>query len=163
MPFAGVLALRLLGVRPRLTSDLPVYILRPVIDKVSNHAPFICKLPGRSLASRRPRLENGVATRDIAPKAAVSEGDAYRCFPGKCDVFIATVDSESAKLSVGAEGLAAEESIEAKVTVLWLAATVILLQNNPVSAAICRIGRWRAPRGGVRRTLVLGSCRCALL
>ncbi len=48
---------------------------------------------------------SGVTTRDIAQKANVSEGNIFRYFPHKRDLFIAAVDSELGKLSVRAAGL----------------------------------------------------------
>jgi AcrR family transcriptional regulator len=46
---------------------------------------------------------NGVTTRDIAHSAQVSEGNIFRYFPSKRDLFVATIDSELGKLRVRAE------------------------------------------------------------
>jgi AcrR family transcriptional regulator len=49
---------------------------------------------------------NGVTTKDIAQCANVSEGNLFRYFPSKRDLFIAAIDSELGKLSVRVEDLA---------------------------------------------------------
>jgi AcrR family transcriptional regulator len=46
---------------------------------------------------------NGVTTRDIAHSAKVSEGNIFRYFPSKRELFIAAVDFELGKLTVRAE------------------------------------------------------------
>jgi AcrR family transcriptional regulator len=43
---------------------------------------------------------HGVTTKDIAHSANVSEGNIFRYFPSKRDLFLAAVDSELAKLSL---------------------------------------------------------------
>jgi AcrR family transcriptional regulator len=48
---------------------------------------------------------SGVTTRDIALKANVSEGNIFRYFPHKRDLFVSAVDSELSKLSIRAAGL----------------------------------------------------------
>jgi AcrR family transcriptional regulator len=48
---------------------------------------------------------NGVTTKDIAHSARVSEGNIFRYFPSKRDLFVAAVDSELGKLSLRAEVL----------------------------------------------------------
>jgi AcrR family transcriptional regulator len=55
---------------------------------------------------------NGVTTKDIAQNASVSEGNIYRYFPRKRDLFIAAVDSELEKLSVRVGGLATIEKMD---------------------------------------------------
>ncbi len=49
---------------------------------------------------------NGVSTKEIAQRANVSDGNIFRYFPTKRDLFIAAIDSELGKLSVRAELLA---------------------------------------------------------
>lgn len=49
---------------------------------------------------------SGVTTKDIAHSANVSEGNIFRYFPSKRDLFIAVIDSELGKLSVRSEVLA---------------------------------------------------------
>ena len=46
---------------------------------------------------------NGVTTRDIAQSANVSEGNIFRYFPSKRELFIAAIDFELGKLQVRAE------------------------------------------------------------
>jgi AcrR family transcriptional regulator len=48
---------------------------------------------------------NGVTTRDIAQNANVSEGNIFRYFPSKRDLFIAAIDFELGKLSLRTEAL----------------------------------------------------------
>ena len=55
---------------------------------------------------------NGITTRDIARGANVSEGNIFRYFPSKRDLFIAAIDSELGKLSVRAEVLARITNVE---------------------------------------------------
>ena len=55
---------------------------------------------------------NGITTRDIAHSANVSEGNIFRYFPSKRDLFIAAIDSELGKLSVRAEVLAESADVE---------------------------------------------------
>lgn len=55
---------------------------------------------------------NGITTRDIAHSANVSEGNIFRYFPSKRDLFIAAIDSELGKLSVRAEVLAEGADVE---------------------------------------------------
>jgi len=54
----------------------------------------------------------GVTTKDIAHSANVSEGNIFRYFPSKRNLFIAAVDSELAKLSVHAEVVARATNID---------------------------------------------------
>jgi AcrR family transcriptional regulator len=49
---------------------------------------------------------NGVTTKHIAECANVSEGNIFRYFPSKRDLFVAAIDTELAKLSVRFEMLA---------------------------------------------------------
>lgn len=49
---------------------------------------------------------NGVTTKTIAQCANVSEGNIFRYFPSKRDLFVAAIDTELAKLSVRFEMLA---------------------------------------------------------
>jgi len=46
---------------------------------------------------------NGVTTRDIARSAQVSEGNIFRYFPSKRELFVAAVDSQLGKLRLRAE------------------------------------------------------------
>lgn len=55
---------------------------------------------------------HGVTTKDIAHGANVSEGNIFRYFPSKRDLFIAAIDSELAKLSVRAGSLARIANLE---------------------------------------------------
>ena len=55
---------------------------------------------------------NGITTKDIARSANVSEGNIFRYFPSKRDLFIAAIDSELGKLSVRAEVLARIANVE---------------------------------------------------
>jgi AcrR family transcriptional regulator len=55
---------------------------------------------------------NGITTKDIARNANVSEGNIFRYFPSKRDLFIAAIDSELGKLSVRAEVLARITNVE---------------------------------------------------
>ncbi len=55
---------------------------------------------------------NGVTTKDIARNANVSEGNIFRYFPSKRDLFIAAIDCELGKLSVRAEVLAQSANVE---------------------------------------------------
>lgn len=48
---------------------------------------------------------NGITTRDIAHSAHVSEGNIFRYFASKRELFIAAIDSELGKLSVRADVL----------------------------------------------------------
>jgi AcrR family transcriptional regulator len=48
---------------------------------------------------------HGVTTRDIAQGANVSEGNIFRYFPSKRDLFVAAIDFELGKLSVRSEAL----------------------------------------------------------
>ena len=48
---------------------------------------------------------NGVTTRDIAQSADVSEGNIFRYFPSKRDLFIAAIDHELGRLTVRAQAL----------------------------------------------------------
>jgi AcrR family transcriptional regulator len=61
---------------------------------------------------------NGVTTKDIAHSANVSEGNIFRYFPSKRDLFIAAIDSELGKLSVRAELLAKIANVEDSRTAL---------------------------------------------
>jgi AcrR family transcriptional regulator len=49
---------------------------------------------------------SGVTTKDIAQCANVSEGNIFRYFPTKRDLFVACIDSELGKLSIRADVLA---------------------------------------------------------
>lgn len=55
---------------------------------------------------------NGITTKDIAHSANVSEGNIFRYFPSKRDLFIAAIDSELGKLSVRAGVLAHIANLE---------------------------------------------------
>jgi AcrR family transcriptional regulator len=48
---------------------------------------------------------HGVTTRDIARSARVSEGNIFRYFPSKRDLFLAAIDSQLGKLQMCAEPL----------------------------------------------------------
>jgi AcrR family transcriptional regulator len=61
---------------------------------------------------------NGITTRDIAQSANVSEGNIFRYFPSKRNLFIAAIDSELGKLSVRAEVLARIANVEDSRTAL---------------------------------------------
>ena len=67
---------------------------------------------------------NGVTTKEIAKSANVSEGNIFRYFPTKLDLFLSALESELRKLSVPGEELAritnAEDSRTALRTVLEL-------------------------------------------
>ena len=51
---------------------------------------------------------HGVTTRDIAQSASVSEGNIFRYFPSKRDLFFAAMDHELGKLAVRAQVLDAQ-------------------------------------------------------
>ena len=55
---------------------------------------------------------NGVTTRDIAHSANVSEGNIFRYFPSKRDLFIAAIDHELGKLRARAQVLQRTTSAE---------------------------------------------------
>lgn len=55
---------------------------------------------------------NGITTRDIAQRARVSEGNIFRYFPTKRELFIAAIDSELAKLSIRLEALDKPATVE---------------------------------------------------
>ncbi len=61
---------------------------------------------------------HGVTTKDIAHSAGVSEGNIFRYFPSKKDLFIAAVDSELAKLSLSTGALAEAAIVEDSRTAL---------------------------------------------
>ena len=55
---------------------------------------------------------NGVTTKEIAKRANVSDGNIFRYFPTKRDLFIAVIDSELGKLSLRAEQFDRIENVE---------------------------------------------------
>ncbi|PSH03994.1 MAG: hypothetical protein CXZ00_09285 [Acidobacteria bacterium] len=55
---------------------------------------------------------NGITTKDIARRANVSEGNIFRYFPHKRDLFIAAVDSELENLHERADELACLASVD---------------------------------------------------
>jgi AcrR family transcriptional regulator len=76
---------------------------------------------------------NGITTRDIAQRAGVSEGNIFRYFPSKRDLFIAAIDSELSKLSIRLEALekpATAESPRAALRALFEMITDIVV-NQP--------------------------------
>ncbi len=61
---------------------------------------------------------HGVTTKDIALGANVSEGNIFRYFPSKRDLFIAAVESELAKLSLRSEALSEISNVDDPQTAL---------------------------------------------
>ena len=55
---------------------------------------------------------NGITTKDIAHCANVSEGNIFRYFPHKRDLFLTAIDSELGKLSARAQCLSEFESFD---------------------------------------------------
>jgi AcrR family transcriptional regulator len=55
---------------------------------------------------------NGVSTKELARGAHVCDGNIFKHFPTKRDLFIAAIDSELEKLSVRAEVLAQSANVE---------------------------------------------------
>lgn len=79
---------------------------------------------------------NGVTTKEIAQSANVSDGNIFRYFPTKRDLFLCAFESELLKLSVRAEELAriakAEDSPTALRTMLELITKTMMRQPELV-------------------------------
>jgi AcrR family transcriptional regulator len=73
---------------------------------------------------------NGVTTKEIAKSANVSEGNIFRYFPTKLDLFLAALESELQKLSVPSEELARIANAEGSRTALR--AVLELISGNMV-------------------------------
>jgi len=73
---------------------------------------------------------NGVTTKEISQSANVSDGNIFRYFPTKRDLFLCAVESELQKLSVRPEDLARITNAEYSRTALR--AVLELITNNMV-------------------------------
>ena len=106
---------------------------------------------------------NGITTRDIAHSANVSEGNIFRYFPSKRDLFIAAIDSELGKLSVRAEVLAegadVEDSRVALRTLFELITDTVVTQPDwcgcCTSALLSLVPTWSLCTGGIWMRLLL--------
>ena len=67
---------------------------------------------------------NGVTTRDIAHSANVSEGNIFRYFPSKRDLFIAAIDHELGKLRARAQVLQRTSAEDSRIAMRALFKTI---------------------------------------
>ncbi len=74
---------------------------------------------------------NGVTTRDIAHSANVSEGNIFRYFPSKRDLFIAAIDHELGKLRARAQVLQRTSAEDSRIAMraLFKAITETVVQE----------------------------------